>query len=161
MRPEQTTLRGMPAPPGPGSHAPPKRSVSPSPESAGAVARVQVGPVDVKWKGSGFRRVFPWLVPVILSAAGTVGGWALGYFRGLAAAGERMAKTEAAIKLQGEKRAALETRVEAVEGDQNTLFKVQRDHDKRLPTAERDLVRLEGRVGAIEKTKPIIVQPSN
>lgn len=123
--------------------------------------RVQVGDVDVRVRASGLRRFLPWIVPLVLSLAGTIGGAVMGYFRGLAAAGERVAAVEESVRIQGQKRAALEARVVAAEQDLDRAFLVQRDHDKRLPTLERDQARLAERVQALEQQKAIVVRPSN
>lgn len=93
--------------------------------------------------------VWAWLVPLLLSAAGTVGGYVVGYVKGLEAAAERIAAIEENVRQQGLKRATLDVRVKQLEDDRNWATSAIRDHDSRV-----------GRVETALKLAPLTVRGS-
>jgi hypothetical protein len=134
--------RGDRLEPAPESIAPAPSVTTPSREAV----HVRVGDVDVRVGASVARRVLPWLVPVLLSVAGTAIGYLKGYVEGLAAAGRRVAAVEEAVRLNAEGDARHETKTTL---ELNRAFVVLDDHDERLPKVER-------RVGKLEEAQPKI-----
>ncbi len=147
--PALSTLKGLGEPPvslPPGQRAAPPRSLSPAPVSGPAVlVDTSVGKLELR-KGL-FSKLAPWLVPLALSALGTIGGAILGYYEGLARAGARVAAIEEAARLNAEADARLKTRSEK---ELDRAFTVLDDHDRRLPRLERRVEAFEGRLPKIE-----------
>lgn len=110
----------------------PPRSASPSPESVGVRVTIPELGFDAKVRGGALKRLGPWLVPLVLSALGTIGGGVLGYFEGL----KRAAARVAALELQVD---AAKELLRQEQKDADRLFAVQQDHDRRLLTVERQL----------------------
>lgn len=145
---------GMAIPPPrlPGRHAdpperrrwpePPPRSITPSPESGPAVLDVP-GMGTLKVHRSLFRRVAPWLAPVVISAAGAGIGYVRAYAAGLVAAAERMAAAEEKLRLEGERRARIEVLAKQASEDLDQAFAVNRAQDERVGRIDERLKRVE------------------
>jgi hypothetical protein len=120
--------------------------MSPSPESGSAV-RVEISEKDfdvrVRGRSKLLHRLGPWLMPALLSGLGWLGGGVLGYYQGLKASAARVAADELEID-------RVKHRLERVEKDDDRGFVVQRDHDVRILTVERQL-KIEGPVVVVPK----------
>lgn len=138
----ELTKPGSPAPPAPGSVAPYRRSVSPPPAELAAdpqsarserlrvrmtlaereaeeqqrERRQEKSTLDSLTEIPGIRRglsaFWRWVLPLLLGALTTIGGWLWGYAKGLAAAYERVAAIEQRAKTMSERVAKIEASVE-------------------------------------------------
>ena len=118
---------------------PPKRSISPSPESSSL--RVEVAGAKFSLKTRILRHLWLWVGPFVLSGLAIPIGYVRGYVRGLNDALEKVARIEQGARTEATKRAALEARVETAEADINRAFMVNRDQDKRLADQARLIER--------------------
>lgn len=104
-----------------------------APQSEGPGVRVELTEkgFDARVRG-GIRRFAPWLMPLVISALGGLGGGILGYYEGLKRAAARVAALEMQIDAEKE--------LLRMQGkDVDRLFVLERDHEKRLLTTERQL----------------------
>lgn len=173
----EPTLTASPAPPQRGSYAPEKRSYSPPPvelapdpqsvREARREAREKVAESERREPEKstleslaeipGIRRgvsvIWRWVLPFVLAALATVGGWVFGYAKGLAAAYERMAAIEEKQRLGLERLKKVETAVEAIgDGQAAELASMK----SMLGTEARKREQLVGEVEDLKKAVPKI-----